>query len=411
MKNKKLLAAILAFIMSVSVSGCTKEVKDKTEVPSGKVVDTLYTDDGTEIIILEKEKSQVKIGNRTYTVDEDNVSYKVVEGDTIWSICRDLRITVDDVTKYNEINPELIYPGDKIKIPMKVFKDVDRKIGVEISDENGNVDWSVLRYFTDFAMLYTADFNNHLFDHNHIDSEYQENANKCIENDVKYGVLVNGDLSGREFPVAELVGKQDAKTVLEQISLNTVNYPVILSIENVSNIGEYTDTYYQTIKDNNELEKIEACAKYCVSFMKEIQKAGYYPMISIDLEMYNRLISECSELKEFDKITYTREFNDKNYTSMLVDNNNCNMNKEDNFRFPLGAEKNSIFSYTWIDNSENGMDELVNKKKKRNIKPVLITGGSIIILGSLSFIGLSSFGLKVESEINEVPYTKKRKKK
>ena len=274
MKNKKLLAAILALIMSVSVSGCSKESKDKVDVLSGTVVDTLYTDDGTEIIILEKEKSQVKIGNRTYTVDEDNVSYTVVEEDTIWSICRDLHITVSDVTKYNKINPELIYPGDEIKVPMKVFRDTNNVIGTEISDENGNVDWSVLRYFTDFAILYAADFNNFLYDHNHIDSEYKNNAKKCIENHVKYGVLVDGDLSGREFPVADIVGRRDASEVLREISSYPVNYPVILSIENVSNIGEYTDTYYQSVKNSGEKEKIETCAKYCVSFMEKKQLAA-----------------------------------------------------------------------------------------------------------------------------------------
>ena len=62
---------------------------------------------------------------RTDTLSENFITYTVVWGDTLTSIARRYKTTVSELVKLNNIkNPDLIYVGQKLKIPsnLKYFK-------------------------------------------------------------------------------------------------------------------------------------------------------------------------------------------------------------------------------------------------------------------------------------------------
>ena len=66
--------------------------------------------------------------------DDDTVLITIVKGDTLWDLCQEhLKDPLQwrELSKYNDFtNPHLIYPGEQLRIPVAMAKDV-----VEVAEE------------------------------------------------------------------------------------------------------------------------------------------------------------------------------------------------------------------------------------------------------------------------------------
>ena len=90
-------------------------INNQIEVPKG-----LFILDSTKII-----NNGGYNWTRTDTLSENFITYTVVWGDTLYSLARRYNTTVNELVRLNNIkNPNLIYVGQKLKIPnnLKYFK-------------------------------------------------------------------------------------------------------------------------------------------------------------------------------------------------------------------------------------------------------------------------------------------------
>ena len=75
-------------------------------------------DNFTEEIFLDESTQVPQIENPTEITNTQTISYTVQRGDTLFAIARRYGTTVDEIANINSIaNPNLIYPGEVLKIP------------------------------------------------------------------------------------------------------------------------------------------------------------------------------------------------------------------------------------------------------------------------------------------------------
>ncbi|MFS8651436.1 MAG: LysM peptidoglycan-binding domain-containing protein [Caldibacillus sp.] len=71
----------------------------------------------------EEPKPQPKPKEKTVSKQQENSTYTVYtvkKGDSLWKIAQKYKTTVDELVKLNKVkNPDLIYPGQKLKVPAK----------------------------------------------------------------------------------------------------------------------------------------------------------------------------------------------------------------------------------------------------------------------------------------------------
>jgi predicted nucleic acid-binding Zn-ribbon protein len=69
--------------------------------------------------------------------DEDTKLITIVKGDTLWDLCQEhLKdpLLWRELSKYNDFtNPDLIYPGEKLRIPLSMAKDIVDKAEVAVA--------------------------------------------------------------------------------------------------------------------------------------------------------------------------------------------------------------------------------------------------------------------------------------
>lgn len=69
--------------------------------------------------------------------DEDSKLITIVKGDTLWDLCQEhLKdpLLWRELSKYNDFtNPDLIYPGEKLRIPLSMAKDIVDKAEVAVA--------------------------------------------------------------------------------------------------------------------------------------------------------------------------------------------------------------------------------------------------------------------------------------
>ena len=72
----------------------------------------------SEEIFLDETSEVPVIENPTGTINTETITYKVQRGDTLWAIARRYGTTVGEIAEINNIsNPNLIYPGQELRIP------------------------------------------------------------------------------------------------------------------------------------------------------------------------------------------------------------------------------------------------------------------------------------------------------
>ena len=428
MKKKKALAFAMALVMSLSFGGCAKKTSDKNsypEPPKGEIVDTLTTDDGIQINIVKEDFTELKIGNRTYKVYEDRITYEVQEGDNDWSIARDFNLEEDDIRKFNSMDSDLMYPGDKIVIPRRLFDNSSDYVGIEVSEETGEINWDLTQYFTDFVLVDVADFDCEMrkfhkyieakggydkakedpnfgmdydeFEVGPIDENFDKNMKALAERNISHGVVAYGYLDDDEVDNPKKAGKEDADTVLDAISKYEFDYPVVLAIDDFA----YSPMSYANGKCDSYKQNIsKACLDYCLAFMNEIKNNDYDVFFCSDSDVYYNFVSKNGGVMEFPKII-TDEYKEDEEPLNIT-----GMQKKSDESVP-GLEWSKRFCNTYVVNSK---EESNSTKKSKPIK-ILIIGGVVVVLLSAALIGSIYCGLKTESELNELAPVKEKKKK
>lgn len=70
--------------------------------------------------------------------DEDTKLITIVKGDTLWDLCQEhLKdpLRWRELSKYNDFtNPHLIYPGEKLRIPLSMAKEIEDDMGEEAGE-------------------------------------------------------------------------------------------------------------------------------------------------------------------------------------------------------------------------------------------------------------------------------------
>ena len=433
MKNKRLLSFLMALVMMISFGGCAKKGNDKNiypQAPKGKIIRTIKTDDGIEINFVEQDYANLKIGKRNYKVYDDHITYEVQKGDNDWSIARDFNLEEEDIREFNNMESDLMYPGDKIVIPRSLFGNSNDYVGIEVSEENGDINWDLTKYFTDFVLVEAIDFDCDKF-HKYIESKggydkaladpnfgkdydefefslidenFDENMKALEERNIPHGIITYGYLDYKELGNAKTVGKEDADQLLSSISKYKIDYPVVFAIDHhptgpfLHASGDFDDRSDETSKK---------CLDYCLSFMNEVEKYGYDVYFCSDSDIYNNFVSKDHSILKYKKIITD------DYDETQRPTNVTNIEKTGNKSIP-GLEWSKRFCNTYIDNSKVKYgDEIINNESKAKSKTIkiLVIGGCVVVLLGTSFLGLGYGASKAEAEMMEVPSTKSKKRK
>ncbi len=76
--------------------------------------------------------------------DEDTRLITIVKGDTLWDLCQEhLKdpLRWRELSKYNDFtNPDLIYPGEKLRIPLAMIKEMENERDEEVEDLEGELE-------------------------------------------------------------------------------------------------------------------------------------------------------------------------------------------------------------------------------------------------------------------------------
>ena len=76
--------------------------------------------------------------------DEDTRLITIVKGDTLWDLCQEhLKDPLKwrELSKYNDFtNPDLIYPGEKLRIPLAMAKEMEEDVDDDIREGQREID-------------------------------------------------------------------------------------------------------------------------------------------------------------------------------------------------------------------------------------------------------------------------------
>jgi len=103
-----------------------KDKKDKKLSKSNSKKSTkISTNDNKKSKKLSKKSSE---NSKKLSKSKKNKVYKVVSGDTIFSIARKYKVSISDLVKLNKLsNKRLIHPGDEIKIPSNGYLEAAKR--------------------------------------------------------------------------------------------------------------------------------------------------------------------------------------------------------------------------------------------------------------------------------------------
>lgn len=143
---------------------------------------------------------------------------------------------------------------------------VKTALGVDVSYHQGKIDWSKVSSVMDFAMIRLG-YRGNKSGEIHKDTQADYNLQEARANGLDIGVYFYSQAISQEE------AREEAHFVLEQLADMPLEYPVVYD-------WEYSGSSTRTA--NMTRQEITACA---LAFCREIQQAGYKPMVYFNLEM------------------------------------------------------------------------------------------------------------------------------
>lgn len=169
------------------------------------------------------------------------------------------------------------------------------KKGVDVSHNNGNVDWQSVKNagFGDFAIIRMGYGGNYT---NQDDKQFINNVNKCESLGIPYGVYFYSYALNVESAKSEV---DHAKRLLKNVGKN-FKYGVWFDMEDA-------DGY----KKEHGMPSNSTLVDICYTFCEAIENAGYYVGIYASLSWLNNQLND-SKLDRFDK--WVAQWNKKGCT-------------------------------------------------------------------------------------------------
>lgn len=146
--------------------------------------------------------------------------------------------------------------------------------GIDVSEHNGNIDWSKVKSNIDFAIIRAG------YGQNNIDKTAIQNINGCKNNNIPFG------LYWFSYALSEEMAKKEADYVCDIADKYRPNYPICYD-------WEYDSDNYAKKKNINITN--ETRKKFARAFLNRVEERGYYAMIYTNIDYlgkgFNELLS------------------------------------------------------------------------------------------------------------------------
>lgn len=150
-------------------------------------------------------------------------------------------------------------------------------IGIDVSEHNGNLDWSKIKKSVKFAIIRAG------YGTKNVDSKFHSNAKAALAAGIPIGIY------WFSYALNVSAAKQEAQKCLETIKAYKITLPVFFDFE--------YDTIRYAEEDGVTLGK-QAFNDHAVAFCEAIKAAGYKPGVYYNLDYYNRMVDK-SRLKNY----------------------------------------------------------------------------------------------------------------
>lgn len=240
-KKYWLMAAVVCFLMLL-LGACSVEKKESKEVIEEPE------------IIAEPEEEVPRPAEGMYIFqDEMENSYEA-------ELLENVPKCKYDYSKLTDV--------DGIKSYYDKENGISSKLGIDISEFQGEVDWQQVRDFgIEFVMIrlgyrvYGEDGELVL------DAGFEQNVQGALDAGLEVGVYFFSQA------ISDIEAKEEAEFVLDQIELYDIDGPVVFDTEEIKDDDARTNA-----------NTIEQYTNNCVTFCETVKEAGYEPMIYANMK-------------------------------------------------------------------------------------------------------------------------------
>ena len=135
--------------------------------------------------------------------------------------------------------------------------------GIDVSQWQETIDWKLVKKDVDFAFIRLS------YGLNRVDSKFDYNMTQAEAAGVPVGTYVYSLAKSNKEALAE------AQLAIQKMKGHKVSYPVVFDMEDERTLGT---------KSKREISQI------ALTFCDEIRKAGYTPMLYMNLDWYNNFV-------------------------------------------------------------------------------------------------------------------------
>ena len=203
----------------------------------------------------------------------DDIKHLVSDGESLTIISEQYGISVNNLRIYNNLDSDIIFPGQIIKIPNRYDTElmintttVENEVdiyqyykGIDVSEFQGEIDWELARTKIDFAIIRIADAYNRDSDGNiMIDERFRYNIEECNRLGIPVGVYIYTRADNEE----EL--NEELRFVLENIEPYNITLPIYRDLE-----GSRAEQLITS--ESDRLNQVALTDRFCST----IEQAGY----------------------------------------------------------------------------------------------------------------------------------------
>ena len=331
---------------------------NEADYPIGIIVDEIEkVNDELFTVILGKDyvysrehfKNIVSNNYNKESLFVDPFEYIVQDGDNLSYISNEYNISVDDIKNYNKIG-NTIHPGDKIDLPNKYQPAYYR--GIDISYNQGNIDWKSVGSNIDFAILrvgYTSK-DNIAETPSIVDPYFHYNMSECNRNNIPVGLYY------KTSSISKYQIDEEINVLLKQLGGYDVSLPIYVNIledvnledaENRVNVVELADYFCSKIKDagytpgiyvhqNNIAYIPELVKKYTIwgygglhyNLNQSYNELNYDYILSEQVPVFQTTIAgTASDVNVSESLFIGYNYADRDFINSLLENRECKVKR------------------------------------------------------------------------------------